>query len=99
MGKATSICVEYKFTDGWHVFQSDDIQGLYVANKNAEISYNDVKTAIEKLIFLNEGINCTVWPELDFEEFISAVRENTAMEGKGHVPVLNNRRYLISAAA
>lgn len=101
MGKLTSsVCVRYKYADGWHVFQSDDIHGLYVANKDARTSYNDVQVAIEKLILLDEGLRCTVQPEMTFDEFISCLKgEDSCEEDKMQAPIMSNKRYLVYASA
>lgn len=101
MGKLTSsVCVKYKYADGWHVFQSDDIHGLYVANKDARTSFDDVKVAIEKLIFLDEGIKCTVQPEMTFEEFLYYSKgKESFKEDKMQTPIMSNKRYLVYASA
>lgn len=100
MGKQlSSICVNYKNVDGWHVFQSDEIHGLYVASKDARKSYDDVKVAIEKLIFLNENLNCTVQPELTFEEFISSMKGDEQEIYNSNYPIMSNKRYAVYASA
>lgn len=99
MGKQlSSICVNYKNVDGWHVFQSDEIHGLYVANKDARTSYEDVKVAIENLILLDEKVKCTVQPEMSFEEFISSMKGETDIN---HIQpfTMSNKRYAVYASA
>lgn len=54
----TSICVNYKYAEEWHVFSSEDLPGLYIASKSAEAAYKDVAPAIEKLLELNENVKC-----------------------------------------
>lgn len=76
MGKITSILVDYKHVDGWHVFSSADMAGLYVASKRAELAFNDVPLAIKKLVKLNSGVDCTVTAELSYFQFLSLVRNN-----------------------
>lgn len=100
MGNLTSsVCVKYKYADGWHVFQSDDIHGLYVASRDAKTAYDDVKVSIEKLIALNEGVTCIVQPEMTYEEFISFLKSGSSFENKTQTPVMSNKRYLVYASA
>lgn len=74
----TSLCVNYKFAEDWHVFSSDELPGLYVASKEAEVAHRDVSAAIEKLLLLNEGLSCKVQPEQSFREFIANAKEADA---------------------
>lgn len=98
MGKQlSSICVNYKNVDGWHVFHSEEIHGLYVANKDARTSYDDVKVAIEKLILLNENVKCTVQPEMTFEEFISSMKGEPELSMTSS-PIMSNKRYAVFAS-
>lgn len=97
----TSIRIEYKFSEGWHVFTSKDVPGMYVASKDAETAYNDVAPSIELLLRLNEGVACKAAPEVSFRQFV----ESTRSRGKGNateaVPeslVLTNQRYALCAA-
>jgi hypothetical protein len=68
----TSIGVFYKHADGWHVFTCKELPGLYIASKDAELAYNDVPVAIEKLLELDFGVKCKAVPELSFAEFVKA---------------------------
>jgi hypothetical protein len=96
----TSVCVEYEAKHDWHIFKSDDIYGLYVAHKDARVAYADVKTAIEKLVLLNEGVKCTVEPELAFEEFISSIKSAGHMaDDRQQAPITTDRRYTLRLAA
>lgn len=70
MTKVTSIAVEYKYVDNWHVFSCLDLPGLYVASADAKTAYNDVGTAIEKLLKLNYGIQCSAIPEESVASFL-----------------------------
>ena len=97
MTEITSIRVDYKNVDGWHVFSSEKIAGLYVASQNAEEAYNDVCTALEKLLELNEGIQCTVKPEIPFSEFVRMRRGERAPERP--VPAMSTQRYAVYACA
>jgi len=53
------ILVEYENVDGWYIFSSNDLIGLYVASKQLEVALNDVAPAIEKLVLLNSVSNRT----------------------------------------
>lgn len=96
----TSICVTYESKYDWHIFQSEDIKGLYVASKDARVAYNDIKTAIEKLVLLNEGLKCVVQPELNFDEFLYSMKNVGSSEQRGINPAITtDRRYLLQMAA
>lgn len=73
MNMATSICAQYKCVDGWHVFYSYDIPGLYVASLDREAAYADLGPSIEMLFKLDDGIDCKVKPALTYPEFIAAL--------------------------
>ena len=87
----TSICVNFKFAEEWHVFSSDQLPGLYVASRNAEVAFKDVATAIEKLVFLNEGVKIKAVPELSFKDFI----EQTQSSKDDEIIVLSDKRFSI----
>lgn len=87
----TSICVNFKFAEEWHVFSSDQLPGLYVASRNAEVAFKDVATAIEKLVFLNEGVKIKAVPELSFKDFI----EQTQSSKYEEIIVLSDKRFSI----
>ena len=61
---AAAIRVNYRFVDGYHIYTSEDVYGLYVANRDATKAYAAVGPSLEKLIQLNEGITCRVEPVL-----------------------------------
>ena len=94
MGEITSIRIDYKHVEGWHVFMSKDIPGLYVASQDAREAYEDVGPTLEKLLKLNAGISCKVTPETSFEEF---VRKNRGVEKPEKPPVLKSHRYAVYA--
>ena len=93
----TSICVRYKCVDDWHVFQSEEVPGLYIASRDARLAFEDVAPAIKLLMKLNEGVDCEVVPEASFKEFIAAARDHEDAE---QAPlVLSNKRFVLSAVA
>ena len=57
-----NIIVKYRFIDGYHIFTSEDVYGLYVASKDPEKAFNNVQGSIEKLIKLNDDIDIKVEP-------------------------------------
>ena len=71
MSKAieTTVNVQYKHRDGWHVFNSPDVHGLYVASKDARAAYDVVPVAIRMLMELDYSCDCTVTRAMPFEEF------------------------------
>ena len=47
---AAAIRVAYRFIDGYHVYTSDDVYGLYIANQDAGKAYSAIAPSLEKLI-------------------------------------------------
>lgn len=78
-----------------------DVFGLYVASKDPKAAYDDVALAIQKLLKLNDGIDCEIEPELTFSEFVRAFRPTPTNTQKPEdaLPPLSNRRYAVYAAA
>ena len=74
MAGAAAIRVTYRFIDGYHIYTSEDVYGLYVANRDAEAAYNAVGPSLEKLIKLNEGFSYRVEPTMTFSEAMSSAR-------------------------
>ncbi len=71
---AAALRVAYRFIDGYHVYTSDDVYGLYVANRDAGKAYDAIAPSLEKLIQLNDGITCRVEPALTYSELVRSVR-------------------------
>jgi hypothetical protein len=65
-----AIRVNYRFVDGYHIYTSEDVYGLYVAHRDPAQAYSAVAPSLERLIQLNEGINCRVQPVLTFSELV-----------------------------
>lgn len=74
MAEAATIRVNYRFIDGYHVYTSDDVYGLYIAKRDAQAAYEAVAPSLERLIKLNEGIVCRVEPTLTFSELVRSAR-------------------------
>lgn len=101
MGQTMSLRVDYKSADGWHVFSSVELPGFYVASKDGEAAYNDVSGTIQKLLKLNEDIDCTVAPDLNYSEFVSQARASQASETPADTaPItLESQRYNVRLCA
>lgn len=69
-----TICVRYRYVDGYHVFTSSDVSGLYVASRNSEKAFKQVAPSLEKLMKLNDDIDCTVEYAQSYSEFVRAIQ-------------------------
>jgi hypothetical protein len=94
---AATICVEYRYVEGCHVFTSDDVYGLYVASRNAREAFSNVAPAIELLVKLNEDIDCVVEPAASFREFLESVRKPSSETE--YPRALRSRSFVLRAAA
>jgi hypothetical protein len=92
--RATAIRVTYRFIDGYHVYTSDDVHGLYVANQDPSKAYEAVAPSLEKLIRLNEGIVCRVEPTLTYSELI----RSTQRPDNPLIPEITSRSFVAHAA-
>jgi hypothetical protein len=90
-----SICVRYKFVDGWHVFQSEDVDGLYVASTDARKAFEDVAPSIELLMKLNEGVQCKAVPAMELRDFVATLRQQMRV---AEVPVTSDKRFVLTGA-
>ena len=71
-GIETTVKVDYRNRDGWHVFTSQDVHGLYVASKDSRAAYDDVLLAVKRLMELDFSCDCTVTRPMSFEDFEAA---------------------------
>lgn len=71
--RVTTVNVNYRHQDGWHVFTSSDMAGLYVASKDARTAYEDVPVAVKRLIELDFDCTCEVTRPEPFDSFAQAV--------------------------
>jgi|HubBroStandDraft_6_1064221.scaffolds.fasta_scaffold989001_2 hypothetical protein len=53
--------------DGWYVYTSDNLPGLYVASRDDNIALRDLSESIKQLVLLDFGIEVEVDPVLPFE--------------------------------
>ena len=74
MVASTSIEVTHKVAGGFHIFEAEQMPGLYVAHRDARRAYRAVAPAIEKLVELDTGVVCQAVPDIPFAEFISKAR-------------------------
>lgn len=95
----TSIRVDYKHVDGWHIFTSGAVPGLYVASTSPEKAFNDVPVAVEKLLKLNAGIECRVAAETPFRSFLTQITQGVAKQEFAEHTELSTRRYALQACA
>jgi hypothetical protein len=93
---AATVCVQYRYIDGYHVFTSDDVYGLYVASQDAREAFSNIAPAIELLVKLNEKIDCVVEPAVSFREFLELVRRPSETE---HPTTLRSQSFVLRAAA
>ena len=74
-----TILVDYEVVDGWHVFTSSQVRGLYVANPDQRLAYDAVGPSIETLLAENERVLTTVRPALTFDAFLDRVHQRNEM--------------------
>jgi len=74
MAGAAAITVSYRYIQGYHVYTSTDVYGLYVSHQDPQAAYEAVGPSLEKLIKLNDGIDCRVRPMMTYSEMIRAAR-------------------------
>lgn len=77
-----TITISYNQRDGWHVFTSQDLPGLYVASRDASVAFKDVATAIEVLFRLDHKVNVTAKPQCTLTELLSRVRDPRTSRGR-----------------
>jgi hypothetical protein len=94
---AATVCVEYRYMEGYHVFTSDDVYGLYVASRDAQEAFSNVAPAIKLLVKLNEEIDCVVEPAASFREFLETVRKPPSETA--HPRALRSQSFVLRAAA
>ncbi|HYD05179.1 MAG TPA: hypothetical protein VEC60_05615 [Reyranella sp.] len=73
------ILVDYRVIDGWHVFTSAQVKGLYVAHPDQRLAYDAVGPTIEKLLAENESVQVAVKPAVPFTAFLDRLRQHAEM--------------------
>ena len=71
MSALAEITVKYQTRKGWHLFTSDQMDGLFVASTDLRTAFDDVPEAVSMLLKLDHGVECVVQPKLDFEGFLA----------------------------
>jgi hypothetical protein len=74
MAGTAAIRVHYRCIDGYHVYTSEDVYGLYIVNRDAQKAYDAVAPSLEKLIKLNDGLSWRVEPIMTFSEMVRSAR-------------------------
>jgi hypothetical protein len=92
--RVTAIRVTYRLIDGFHVYTSDDVYGLYVANQDPKKAYDAVAPSLAKLILLNDGIVCRVEPTLTYAELVRSAQHPS----EPLIPEITSRSFLAHAA-
>lgn len=98
MTEITSIRVEYKHVDGYHVFFSERLPGLYVAHTDPERAFNDVPKVIEKLVRLNAGVACEVRVETSFADFVRTHAVRRPKSGRAPAKAARTARAALAAS-
>lgn len=91
-----TIRAQYRFVDGYHIFTSEDVRGLYVASKDAKKAFDSVCPILRELVSRKLKIACEVEPTMTFDEFMTDVEARRAMPD---LPALGNREFIVRRAA
>ena len=67
-----TVQVMYRNIDGVHVFTSDDVRGLYVADRDLRRAYSEVADALRDLMKY-QGVDVSYDPEMYVEDFVRFV--------------------------
>lgn len=70
--QVTTVNVQYRHRDGWHIFTSTDMAGLYIASRDPRAAYEDVPVGVRRLIELDFGCKCDVTRAQSFDTFAQA---------------------------
>ena len=100
-GVSTEISVSYRERDGWHLFDCDELPGLFVASQDRRRAFADLPDAIRMLLKLDYKRDVVVSHKLTYAEFVernwltqraqSEVRSRTARlieDGAEHIPFI-----------
>lgn len=90
----TTVTVNYRNVDGYHIFTSDQVFGLYVATKHAERAVAALQPSLELLLAKNYGVNCRLEPAAEFGEFVAHHRAGSNMP-----PALADKTFVVRRAA
>ena len=76
-----AILVEHWVRDGFHVFTSSEVAGLYVIDEDPERAFEQVAPSLEMLLHLSRGERCAVRPASSYQEFMRAEFEGREDHG------------------
>ena len=68
------VKIIYRHKDGWHLFTSDGMDGLFVASPDRRKAFDDVPVAVRELLRLDHGIDCVAEWTLTYAGFVRAFR-------------------------
>lgn len=91
---ASTVAVDYRIIDGWHVFTSEQVKGLYVAHEDCQVAYDAVAPTIEALLSENENVQVEVQPKDTFERFLAYLKTDVL-----NLPLQPGRRDFVVIAA
>ena len=99
--EAIVIDVQYRHVEGYHVFTSEDVYGLYVASKDARKAFDGVAPALAALLGRNYEIDAVVEPAVPFAEFLKSrwPKFQDAPERPRPPQILGPQRYVLKQAA
>lgn len=72
-GFSTEVIVKRRQRDGWSLYTSEDLPGLFVACNDDRKAYNDIPASIQALMKLDHGIDCTVTHRVEYSAFVRQV--------------------------
>lgn len=94
-----TISVGYRFIDGYHVFTSKDIRGLYVASRDPRKAYESVGEVLQALVARQtKATTVEIVPTLTFEEWVN-LRQKGKPEEAAKLPILGARDFMVRLAA
>lgn len=82
--------------DGYHVFTSEDVRGLYVASKDPKKAFDQVAPTLAMLLERKLGAACEVLTAETFDEFMRRCRSDTRTPMP---PTMGDRSYVVRCAA
>ena len=93
MSALAEITVAYQTREGWHLFTSDQMDGLFVASPDLKTAFEDVPNAVSMLLKLDHDFDCVVQPQLSYEEFLGRL----GSQGTGRQSVVARLLNLVAA--
>lgn len=94
--RVATIHAQYRFVDGYHVFTSEEVRGLYVASKDAREAYDSVGPVLEELLALKLKTPCEIEPAMSFDQFMASIE---ACKTAPDVPMRADREFIVRLAS